>query len=807
MFARSTIVYARATYGSVMTRLTTLACLTLVFFAGPAYAHDELEAPRPISIVDGQWPPGPVATHDVVVPLLVIVTATGEVNEATVDVSLAPDIDAAAIDAARMWRFAPATRSGVALPSRARIAVRFRAPHREADAGVPDAAMVDAAVPDAATDEPAHYGAQAIIEGATRSASETVRERATLNAAPHRTAADMLLAVPGVFVTQHGGEGKAYQIFYRGFDAVHGQDLEVWVGGAPVNDVSNIHGQGYADLNFIMPEVVRSIRTTPGTYDPRQGDFAVAGTVRYELGYDQPGLTAKAGFGSFGSARYFLAYRPKGSNEGTFAAAEFYDTDGFGPSRAAQRASAVAQSLWKLGDSTSARLMFSAYTGHFDSAGVLRLRDIQSGAVDRFASYDPNQGGASSRFQLVGELGRETDDSKFSVAPYLVVRSLRLRQNFTGYLGDASGDSQQQLNDALSFGGTAFYRIRQRIFSARDRLELGIFARSDWIDQSQRRLATADQRVTANQVDARVRAIDVAGYFDLALHPLSRVTLRGGLRVDGLSYLTVDNGAQAAGQARASQGAHFGKKATLEVDVLPGLDLVGSYGEGFRSPQARGLAESEATPFTRVTSAEGGLRYANEQVAVTAAGFRTWLSDDLVFDQATTRNEVVPATRRTGATADASWRPVSWVNLNLNGTYTRAEFRETARGYRKGDLVPYAPQIVTRADLAVTPTLFAWKGRKLQTQVGTGISYLARRPLPYAQLGHHIFLLDAQASVRFGEGGLSLRAYNLLNANWYDGEFSFASNWDPGSGASLVPARHVTVGAPRTLLATLELYL
>ena len=105
----------------------------------------------------------------------------------------------------------------------------------------------------AQSDEPE----EVVVQGtrAPRSASEITLDRPLLEAAPHRTASDLLLLVPGLTVTQHSGEGKAHQIFFRGFDAVHGQDLEIWAGGAPVNDVSNIHGQGYADLHFLMPEV------------------------------------------------------------------------------------------------------------------------------------------------------------------------------------------------------------------------------------------------------------------------------------------------------------------------------------------------------------------------------------------------------------------------------------------------------------------------------------------------------------------------------------------------------------------------
>jgi hypothetical protein len=101
-------------------------------------------------------------------------------------------------------------------------------------------------------------------------------DRRVLAAAPHRTASDLLLTVPGIALTQHSGEGAAHQIFFRGFDAVHGQDLEIWAAGAPVNDLSNVHGQGYADLHFLPPELVKQVRSAPGTYDPRQGDFSVA---------------------------------------------------------------------------------------------------------------------------------------------------------------------------------------------------------------------------------------------------------------------------------------------------------------------------------------------------------------------------------------------------------------------------------------------------------------------------------------------------------------------------------------------------
>jgi outer membrane cobalamin receptor len=639
-----------------------------------------------------------------------------------------------------------------------------------------------------------------------RSASEVVLEQSVLTAAPHRTAGDLLGVAPGVHLTQHSGEGKAYQIFYRGFDAVHGQDLEIWAGGAPVNDVSNIHGQGYADLHFLMPEVVKDVRVAPGTYDLRQGDFAVAGSMHLGLGLAEPGVTAKATVGEFGTRRYFMAYRPKDAPDDTFAAFEVYATDGFGPSRAARRVSGVAQATHDFG-SLRGRLMVSSYAGRFDSAGVLRLSDVESGAVDRFATYDPKQGGDSARTQVVLELSEAGEGGRWSVAPFFVLRSLDLRSDYTGFLLDpVNGDTVLQQNDAVTFGMNARYRMPVPIVGKRDAIEAGVYARADRITQSQRRLSVLDGHVTKDEVDAQVRASDVAGYLDLTLHPIRRVLLRGGARIDGLFY-AVDDAAPAARGARSAQGAHVGPKATLEVNLAPGLAAVGSFGQGFRSPQARSLADGQTTPFTEVTSFEAGLRYAGDGLRATAAAFRTLLSEDLVFDQATARNEHVPGTARTGLAADFTALPVEWFVSSASVTYTRAVFRASGDGFVEGALLPYVPQLVVRADLAFTPTITEVFSRSLVARIGGGVTFLDRRPLPYAEMGHDVLLLDATASARLKELELGVDVFNLLDARTYDGEYVYASNFTQGAAPSLVPVRHVTVGAPRTVLFRAAIHL
>jgi iron complex outermembrane recepter protein len=648
-----------------------------------------------------------------------------------------------------------------------------------------------------------------------RSASEVTLSRRVLQAAPHQDASEMLRVVPGVWISQHGGEGKAQQIFFRGFDAVHGQDVEFWAGGAPVNDVSNIHGQGYANLHFLIPEVVKEVRSQPGNYDPRQADFAVAGSMHYELGYDEPGFTAQASLGSFNSRRYLLAYHPKDTDDGNFGAFEFGSTDGFGPSRSARHGSAMVQAVHRF-DTVTARLLLSTYSGRYDSAGVLKQGDIESGRVGRFDTYDPKQNGYDSRTQLVAELGQKRSDvngkpiDSWSVSPFLVFHDLKLRSNFTGTLTSSEGDSIQQVNTATTIGGRALYQRALSLFSNHDSLEAGIYLRQDSIDQAQHRLSLIDDRVTDDKmhvgVQAKVTAVDAAGYLDATLHPLKRVILRGGLRIDSLAYRAEDDAATAGGQTRASQGGQLSKRGTVELRLIPGLSAVASYGEGFRSPQARSLSEGQTTPFTRVVSFEGGLRYRDTQrFEAAAAVFHTHLSDDLVFDQSTARNELVPGTNRTGITANMKAEPSSWLVSNTSFTYARAVFDGSDLQYRVGDLLPYVPQIVVRSDFALTPELGHVLGYPVQSHFGLGLTYLGRRPLPYAEMGHDVFLADTNASVRIGPLRTELAVFNALNADYYDGEFVYASNF--GGAASLVPVRHVTVGAPRSFLWSLAVYL
>src|SRR5208282_5956184 len=145
-------------------------------------------------------------------------------------------------------------------------------------------------------------------------------DRETLTASPRQQTSELLSAAPGFFVDHEDGEGLGNDVYLRGFDLDNGSGIEMKVGEVPVNVPLHIHGQGYADVNFIIPEVVRSIRVLEGPYDPRQGDSAIAGSALFDLGVPERGYALKASYGSFNQARIVGIAAPKEANPETFAA-------------------------------------------------------------------------------------------------------------------------------------------------------------------------------------------------------------------------------------------------------------------------------------------------------------------------------------------------------------------------------------------------------------------------------------------------------------------------------------------------------
>jgi len=395
-----------------MTMDKALPILVLLSLLVSPVRADTVVPPRLASgqHVHAPYPPNAAPGTTARVTLEIVVDSEGAVLEQKpVETRLDPDaipsepFVQSALEHARSLRFEPALRDGAPVAAAIRIELIIGPDHVHAS---PAPATVPAhvhppdhqhAAPAPAADFRAHAETPQPTARRPSAASDLEIEIGALRAVPRRTAQDYLTLAPGVVLQNHSGIGHAGSMYLRGFDAGEGQDLEVIVDGMPINEPSNPHAHGYADTQFLIPELVERVRVLEGPFDPRQGDFAIAGSAHYELGVSDRGLRAQLGYGSYDEQRALLLWAPTGASTGTFAAVDLRRGDGFGPNRAHSSASALARYEGAHGPLHYSLLVGSHALG-FDSAGVVRADDLAARELpcDRDAESQFSTGAAIS---------------------------------------------------------------------------------------------------------------------------------------------------------------------------------------------------------------------------------------------------------------------------------------------------------------------------------------------------------------------------------------------------------------------------
>lgn len=841
--------------------------------APAAPAPSAVTPPQVLEHVDAVYPTsrlGEAIESNVVV--IVTVEKDGHVGETSIGESGGADFDDAAITAVKQWRFTPAVKAGN--PVRARIRVPFHfapeahkaeppktppakpatppegAPNKPPEpppqkpAEPPQELPSGTGLPHAVAEpgKPVEIHVQGRPSPPRRAASDFRLDAQTLNAAPHQSAADLLATAPGVQVTHPEGDVVAQRVYLRGFDADHGQDIEFTVGAIPINQVSHLHGQGYADLNVVIPETVRSLRVVEGVYDPSQGDFAVAGSVDYDLGVQERGIQIKGSYGSFNTKRALVLWAPDGQAEETFAAGTFRQSNGFGDgTRGSVSGGFTGQYRFELPGDVSALLHVATYGGRASIAGVLREDDIEAGRVGFYDAYaDPSaraQSAAATRTQTSLTFERSTDDgSSASAAIWMAYATYRSRLNFTGYTQRSRvepdfvgrGDLVEQSNLDLGFGAKLTYRTRKyepfKWLSAQ--LAVGGTAQTHGIDQAQNLLAAPQNEIWDQRVDATIHATDVGLYGDLLLAATKYLRIRGGIRGD-LAVYDVDDRlgnfipafqvkTHIQGFQRTAAGLAWGPRATAEVTPLPWLRILAAYGEGYRSPQARQLEEGESAPFAKVRSYEAGVKLTDQtRVSLTAIAYETRLSYDLAFDAVEGSLDRIGPTTRRGVVAYFQASPIEGFTSSVSATYVHATLDSPpppspinpSPPYVKGQQLPFVPPLVVRADVGYRRVLTQVAGKALEGRAGYGVTFLSPRPLPYNEQAPAVFLADASLGVRRDFLEISVDAQNLFNARYADTEYSFVSNWQTTSIPSLLPARHIAAGAPLSVMGSVALHL
>lgn len=644
-------------------------------------------------------------------------------------------------------------------------------------------------------------------------------KRELLDASPRQQTSEMLSAAPGFFVDHEDGEGLGNDVYLRGFDLSHGSGVEMRLGAIPLNQPLHVQGQGYVDANFIIPEVVRSIRVLEGPYDPRQGDAAIVGSAYFDIGVGERGYQLKGSYGGFNQRRILAIAAPHGMDDETFAAFQARQTDGFGQNRASKSASAMAQYAVDLGTNDRLKLVATAYGSQARLAGVVRRDDAgRIGFEDSYPSLANGQGVDSTRVIIGADFDHLTTfGSHFEIAPYAMWTNFRARQNFTGNLESGQqdptlfglGDLYETRNQEIAAGFTARQHSRASTIGKIGEIsvEPGVTARIGNSSQAKTLLRGDNLQTWDRRLDVGLQTLDAGAWIDFDVRLWKKLRLAAGPRVD---FLAIGIDDHLANGTRSTSDVSVGPRATLSYDAWPEFQPVISYGEGFRSLNPDRLRDGDQ-PYSKVRSGEIGVRSSilHDRFVATAAAFEAYVENELVFEAEAGGLETEKASVRRGVVTSLLARPFPWLLVSSSMSVTRAEFTTLVPGI--SHYVPSIPAVLFRTDATAHGPLTELMGKPVIGRVGAGYTLLGGRHLSDTVISATQNIVNAQASARWGMIELGLDCYNLLGLQYADDEAVYASNWttQPRTGNTQPPAsiaRHITAAPPRTLLASLSLY-
>lgn len=520
------------------------------------------------------------------------------------------------------------------------------------------------------------------LHGIATSASEGRVGAVDLRLRPITREGELLETAPGVIVTQHSGEGKANQYFVRGFNLDHGTDFETTVDGMPINMRSHAHGQGYTDLNFLIPESVDHLDYRLGVYYPEVGDFGSAGGADFHLARSLARPFATVSTGVNGLARVAAGGSGEVGGGDLLAAGEVKGYDG--PWRLAEKErkfSGVARYSWQAGSSQFS-VLGMGYHNKWRSNDQIPLRAVQTGLIGRFQQIDTTDGGNTERYSLSGSWHHAGRHSAQDVQLFGIYSDLSLFSDFTYFLDNpVQGDQFNQREHRVIVGGRGTQVKPVAAFGVQHVLTAGVEGRGDIIN-GLGLYHTKDQIRfgTTRRDDVREWSSGVFGKLESQWLPWFRSVL--GLRGDLYSFNVASDIPENAG----SRGAGIvSPKASLVFAPSRATELYVSGGLGFHSNDARGttIVADPATrqpvqrvdPLVRSRGAEVGARVTPVQ------GWRSTLSlwalnldSELLFSGDGGTTSPSAASRRRGVTWANFYRPIPELSLDADVSFARARF-------------------------------------------------------------------------------------------------------------------------------------
>ncbi len=621
---------------------------------------------------------------------------------------------------------------------------------------------------------------------------------------PLNSAQDLLRLVPGLFIAQHAGGGKAEQIFLRGFDCDHGTDFAVSIDGLPVNMVSHAHGQGYADFHFVIPETVEQLKVYKGPYTARFGDFATSGAGEFLTKTRLDHSQAKVEVGQFNTYRglLMLDLLPQDKHlfskkaESAYAAAEYYFTNSYfdAPQRF-KRFNGMVKYTGQLSDNTSLTLLGSHFNSNWNASGQVPERGVERGVISRFGSIDNSEGGRTDRTNAYAILTTALKhDAVLRQQVYYTNYHFSLFSNFTFFLKHPVGGDEINHTDSGRniYGYTGTYDRDTQLGAKTLHTTFGAGTRIDDAGLSLRN--AVKRRITDTTTVGRLYEQNLNAYLDETLTLTERLTVNAAVRADVFVFdFRGERKDSASGPFIPVNGrrtrARISPKLNLYYQLTPTVQLFARSGFGFHSNDARAVIRgaADANVLPRAIGYEVGSTFKPvPSLIVNVALWGLSLQDELVYagDEGVTQS--AGPTRRYGLDLAVRYQLNARLFLDTDVNYSHGRQTDAPEG---ANYIPLAPTFTTIGGLTYKEPRGmsgSLRYRHIDSRPANDDGSITAR-------GY--FLFDAVVAYTRPRYQLGASAENLLNVQWNQAQFATLTrlSGEPAEGKEEL---HFTPGTP-----------
>jgi outer membrane receptor for Fe3+-dicitrate len=638
-----------------------------------------------------------------------------------------------------------------------------------------------------------------VVVSAQRAHDQQLISNLDIKIRPIVNSQEVLRMVPGLFIGQHAGGGKAEQIFLRGFDIDHGTDIQLTVDGMPVNMVSHAHGQGYADLHFVIPELIQGVDFKKGPYHAEKGNFTTAGWVNFRTRNALDRSFVKLEAGQFGTYRAvagldLLGNRVKSGknrdkNQSAYLASEYsYSNSYFDNPQDFKRLNIMGKYHGHLSPTTYLTLTGSTFWSKWNHSGQIPDRAIESGLTGFFGSVDPTEGGETSRTNVNVELltvtpRNHTIKNQLFYGNY----NFELYSNFTFFLEDSiNGDQIRQKEKRNLVGYNGSFSTQNDVGNTQWTTTLGVQYRQDFTKNSELS-HTKNRTETLNRIQfGNINELNASVYADELVQVSSRFTINAGLRLDFFRNQYEDL-LSAPLTTKQASAAILSPKLNFYYTFNNRFQLYLNTGRGFHSNDTRVVVPQGGRQVLPPAygSDLGAIFKPFPKLLINAAAWYLWLQQEFVYVGDAGVVEPGGRTRRQGIDLSVRYQITDhlYADIDVNTTKPRAIGEFEGQNY-----LPLAPVFTTMGGLSV------------QNNAGFSGSlryrYIGNRPAneDNSIVAKGYFVTDMQANYSRKNYTLGLSVQNMFNTRWKETQFATESRLQ--GEAAPVEEIHFTPGTP-----------